>query len=61
MNAAREGAGLPILRSKWTRERVVREIRELAGASPSPILRAAGDRLFGWWRAAVAAASRSAG
>lgn len=54
--AAREAAGLPLLRTRWSDRRVVDEIRALGGAKPSRTLVSTAQQRFGSWRAALAAA-----
>jgi len=54
--AAREAAGLPLLRTVWTDERVLDEIRALGGEKPSVSLVSIAQWRFGSWRAALDAA-----
>ena len=56
MGAARTAARLPLLRTEWTDQRVIEEIRALAGARPPGSLVSMAQGRFGSWRAALAAA-----
>jgi hypothetical protein len=57
MSAAREAARVPILRTAWTDERVLEEIRNLdRSVRPSGTLLSIAQRRFGTWRAALEAA-----
>ena len=60
MGAAREAAGLPLLRTVWTNQRVIDEIRALSGTRPSLNLVGIAQRRFGSWRAALTAAGIAA-
>jgi hypothetical protein len=54
--AARQAAGLPLPRTTWTDQRVIDEIRALAGAKASGTLVSIAQNRFGSWRAALEAA-----
>lgn len=54
--AAREAARLPLLRTVWTDQRVIDEIRALGGRKGSGTLVSIAQRRFGSWRAALEAA-----
>lgn len=57
MIAARKAARVPILRTVWTDERVIEEIRKLdRSVRPSGTLLSIAQRRFGSWRAALEAA-----